>query len=267
MDENKSFSDIIGPQGSSARRHAPFLNHLARVCGLAANYRGITHPSHPNYMAITGGVRRPGSSEGPEHLPPTPPLWRDMALLQPIHASRVPANGSLSIQAGTQPGHRLAPHLGRLPSVGRQRTRAGRRHRPPRAAGVRLHRSRPMPQHARLVQPGERAPSAPATTGSASGSDDSSSSPATPPDVPSSSSPGTRDHTAKAPTSAASTASHRSTATTRAATSPPSSSPPAPAPGPVATTSSATTRSCTPPNDCSDTTATSDTPTTPSPPA
>ena len=42
MDENKSFSDIIGPQGSSARRHAPFLNHLARVCALAANYRGIT---------------------------------------------------------------------------------------------------------------------------------------------------------------------------------------------------------------------------------
>ena len=60
MDENKSFSDIIGPRGSSARRHAPFLNHLARVCGLAANYRGITHPSHPNYMAITGGVAASG---------------------------------------------------------------------------------------------------------------------------------------------------------------------------------------------------------------
>ena len=65
MDENKSFSDIIGPQGSSARRHAPFLNHLARVCGLAANYRGITHPSHPNYMAITGGIPATDLSEGP----------------------------------------------------------------------------------------------------------------------------------------------------------------------------------------------------------
>jgi phospholipase C len=65
MDENKSFADIIGPRGSKARRHAPFLNHLARTCGLAANYHGITHPSHPNYMAITGGIPATGSSEGP----------------------------------------------------------------------------------------------------------------------------------------------------------------------------------------------------------
>ena len=65
MDENKSFSDIIGRRGSAAQRHAPFLNHLARVCGLATNYRGITHPSHPNYMAVTGGIRAVGLSEGP----------------------------------------------------------------------------------------------------------------------------------------------------------------------------------------------------------
>jgi phospholipase C len=64
MDENKSFSDIIGRR-SAIRRHAPFLNHVARVCGLAANYRGVTHPSHPNYMAVTGGIRANGLSEGP----------------------------------------------------------------------------------------------------------------------------------------------------------------------------------------------------------
>jgi phospholipase C len=65
MDENKSFSDIIGPRRSAARRRAPFLNHVAKRCGLAANYLGITHPSHPNYMAVTGGVPAAGSSEGP----------------------------------------------------------------------------------------------------------------------------------------------------------------------------------------------------------
>jgi phospholipase C len=65
MDENKSFSDIIGPRGSAARRRAPFLNHLARSCGLATNYHGVTHPSHPNYMAITGGVTARGVSAGP----------------------------------------------------------------------------------------------------------------------------------------------------------------------------------------------------------
>lgn len=53
MDENKSYGDIIG------RASAPYLNQLAAACGLATNYRGVTHPSHPNYMAVTGGIRTP----------------------------------------------------------------------------------------------------------------------------------------------------------------------------------------------------------------
>jgi len=53
MDENQSYGDIIG------RSSAPYLNHLAAACGLATNYRGVTHPSHPNYMAVTGGIRTP----------------------------------------------------------------------------------------------------------------------------------------------------------------------------------------------------------------
>lgn len=56
MDENRSLTDVIGGAGSAARRAAPYLNALAAKCGLAANYRSATHPSHPNYMAITGGV-------------------------------------------------------------------------------------------------------------------------------------------------------------------------------------------------------------------
>ena len=55
MDENKSIGDVIGGAGSAARRAAPYLNQLAAECGLATNYRGATHPSHPNYMAVTGG--------------------------------------------------------------------------------------------------------------------------------------------------------------------------------------------------------------------
>jgi phospholipase C len=53
MDENQSYGDIVG------RSSAPYLNHLAAACGLATNFRGVTHPSHPNYMAITGGIRTP----------------------------------------------------------------------------------------------------------------------------------------------------------------------------------------------------------------
>ncbi len=56
MDENRSLSDVIGGAGSAARHAAPYVNTLAARCGLATNYRSATHPSHPNYMAVTGGV-------------------------------------------------------------------------------------------------------------------------------------------------------------------------------------------------------------------
>ncbi len=45
--ENKSFLQVA--------RRSPYLNGLARQCGLAANYRAITHPSLPNYLALTSG--------------------------------------------------------------------------------------------------------------------------------------------------------------------------------------------------------------------
>jgi phosphatidylinositol-3-phosphatase len=47
--ENKAYSDIIG---SSA---APYLNRLADDCGLATNFTAETHPSLPNYIAMTSG--------------------------------------------------------------------------------------------------------------------------------------------------------------------------------------------------------------------
>jgi phosphatidylinositol-3-phosphatase len=47
--ENHSYPEIIG--GSSA----PYINSLARVCGLATNYKAVAHPSLPNYIAATSG--------------------------------------------------------------------------------------------------------------------------------------------------------------------------------------------------------------------
>lgn len=47
--ENKSFNQIIGSAS------APYLNSLARACGLATDYRGVTYPSLPNYLAATSG--------------------------------------------------------------------------------------------------------------------------------------------------------------------------------------------------------------------
>jgi hypothetical protein len=50
--ENKSYRDIIGSG------QAPYLNGLTRECGLATNYRNVSHPSLPNYLAATSGLAR-----------------------------------------------------------------------------------------------------------------------------------------------------------------------------------------------------------------
>jgi hypothetical protein len=47
--ENKPYGAIVGS------RNAPTINRIARQCGLATNYRAITHPSLPNYIAATSG--------------------------------------------------------------------------------------------------------------------------------------------------------------------------------------------------------------------
>lgn len=49
--ENHSFRDIIGNTSQ-----APYINSLAADCGLAANYHNTTHPSLPNYLAVTSGL-------------------------------------------------------------------------------------------------------------------------------------------------------------------------------------------------------------------
>lgn len=47
--ENKSYSQIMGSPD------APYINKLAGACGLASNYWAISHPSLPNYIAMTSG--------------------------------------------------------------------------------------------------------------------------------------------------------------------------------------------------------------------
>jgi acid phosphatase len=47
--ENHSASQIIGSAD------APFINELAASHGLAVNYTAVSHPSLPNYLALTGG--------------------------------------------------------------------------------------------------------------------------------------------------------------------------------------------------------------------
>lgn len=56
--ENRDYQEIIGsPQ-------APYINHLAQQCGLATNYTATTHPSLPNYIALTSGSSQGISDDG-----------------------------------------------------------------------------------------------------------------------------------------------------------------------------------------------------------
>lgn len=47
--ENDPYAAVIGSPA------APFATALSRACGVAVDYRAVTHPSLPNYLAMTAG--------------------------------------------------------------------------------------------------------------------------------------------------------------------------------------------------------------------
>jgi len=49
MMENTSYDSLIG------NANAPWTNKAARTYGVSTNYYGVTHPSQPNYIALTSG--------------------------------------------------------------------------------------------------------------------------------------------------------------------------------------------------------------------
>jgi hypothetical protein len=57
--ENHSYSQIIGSSS------APYINQIAGECGLATNYFAISHPSLPNYIALTSGSTQGITDDNP----------------------------------------------------------------------------------------------------------------------------------------------------------------------------------------------------------
>jgi phospholipase C len=49
-EENHSYSSIFGSSS------APYINSVAKECGLATNYHNLSHPSLPNYVGATSGL-------------------------------------------------------------------------------------------------------------------------------------------------------------------------------------------------------------------
>ena len=61
--ENKSYGSIVGSKS------APFINQtLIPGCGLATNYHNYSHPSTPNYLALTSGAAQ-GKAASADCLP------------------------------------------------------------------------------------------------------------------------------------------------------------------------------------------------------
>jgi phosphatidylinositol-3-phosphatase len=81
--ENHSYDQVIGSSS------APYFNQLAGRCGLATNYSAATHPSLPNYIALTSGSTQGVSDNGSPSQHP---------LNVPSIFSQLPAGGSRSLQ-------------------------------------------------------------------------------------------------------------------------------------------------------------------------
>jgi phosphatidylinositol-3-phosphatase len=81
--ENHSYSQIIGSSS------APYINSVASECGLASDYLAISHPSLPNYIALTSGSTQGITDDNPPSSHP---------LNVPSIFSLLPGGGSRSLE-------------------------------------------------------------------------------------------------------------------------------------------------------------------------
>jgi phosphatidylinositol-3-phosphatase len=86
--ENRSYSDVI---------HSPYIGGLAAACGLATGFHAESHPSLPNYIAMTSGSTQGiHDDSGPGSHPLTAPSifsqlgggWRALEEAMPSPCSR-----------------------------------------------------------------------------------------------------------------------------------------------------------------------------------
>jgi phospholipase C len=90
--ENHDYSSIIGSS------NAPYENQIANQCGLASNYHAISHPSLPNYIALTsGGTQGITDDSGPSAHPlDVNSIYHQAYPSAKGYAESMPANCNLS---------------------------------------------------------------------------------------------------------------------------------------------------------------------------
>ncbi len=85
MLENVGYS-VVGSSG------APYFNQLVADCGLAANYYAISHPSLPNYVALTSGSTQGITDDGEpsEHPLSVPSIFSQLGSNWRVLAESMP---------------------------------------------------------------------------------------------------------------------------------------------------------------------------------
>ena len=90
--ENKEFSQVIGSA------NAPYFNSIASQCGVATNFYAESHPSLPNYIAMTSGSPQGITDDGSpsEHPLSVPSIFQQLGRGWRALADAMPANCALS---------------------------------------------------------------------------------------------------------------------------------------------------------------------------
>jgi hypothetical protein len=103
--ENRGLDQIDGSPD------APYLNSLGRQCGLATDYSAISHPSLPNYIALTSGSTQ-GITDDTGHPLSMPSLfgllgtdWRSLEENMPANCDRS-SGGEYALKHNPAPYYR-----------------------------------------------------------------------------------------------------------------------------------------------------------------
>lgn len=90
--ENHSYSEVADS--------SPYLNALARACGLATNDHAITHPSLPNYLALTSGTTAGVTSDCTDCTSAAPSIFQQLGGDWRTYAESIPAAGFQGSSSG-----------------------------------------------------------------------------------------------------------------------------------------------------------------------
>jgi phosphatidylinositol-3-phosphatase len=111
--ENRSYSEIVGSPD------APYINKLAHQCGLAANYSAVSHPSLPNYIAMTSGSTQGISDDGgpSQHPLAVPSIFSQLGTQWRALAESMPSSCYLDDSASYAVRHNPAVYYTNIRSV------------------------------------------------------------------------------------------------------------------------------------------------------